>query len=68
MKKQDFYDRQAELKKYQTEKALKMEKAEPKPERKKVIKSDKCPNCGATVKFDEGACECPYCGNSLKME
>lgn len=37
----------------------------PKKEKKTVI-SEKCPNCGAKVRFEDGVAECPYCGNSLK--
>lgn len=41
-------------------------KEEKKVLRKKIIESEKCPNCGAKVKFNEGSADCPYCGNSLK--
>lgn len=35
------------------------------PQRRRTI-SEKCPNCGAKVKFSDDETECPYCGNSLK--
>lgn len=35
---------------------------------KRGIRSDKCPNCGAKVKFEEGKATCPYCGNTLNRE
>lgn len=38
------------------------------PPKRKRIESEKCPNCGAIVKFNNDSAVCPYCGNSLKKE
>ena len=36
---------------------------------KDVIKSEKCPNCGAKIKFNsEKQTSCPYCGNNLTKD
>ena len=50
------------------ERQMKKSQEQPVKEEKKKrkrVESEKCPNCGARVKFKEGSAECPYCGNSL---
>lgn len=63
MLKSTYLEKQVELQKIQADKQEK--KTQPK---KKTIESEKCPNCGAIVKFNNGSATCPYCGNSLKQE
>lgn len=49
-------------------KAMAEKKAE-KGSKKQVIKSQKCPNCGAKIDFDEtNETNCPYCGNTLTRQ
>ena len=49
----------------QREQARQENKVTQKPT-KKSIRSEKCPNCGAKIKFDgESQVSCPYCGNTL---
>ena len=55
----------------QAEKEVKelVEKKEQKSSKKQVIKSQKCPNCGAKITFDEtNETVCPYCGNRLTRQ
>ena len=55
----------------QAEKEVKelVEKKEQKSSKKQVIKSQKCPNCGAKINFDEtNETVCPYCGNKLTRQ
>lgn len=48
----------------QAEQQLKIK--EEKVPRKQVIKSQKCPNCGAKIDFNnKSEVDCPYCGNHL---
>lgn len=55
----------------QAEKEVKelVEKKEQKSSKKQVIRSQKCPNCGAKINFDEtNEIVCPYCGNKLTRQ
>ena len=60
-----YLEKQVELQKIQVDNQTKKAAA---PAKKKTIESEKCPNCGAIVKFTNDSAECPYCGNSLKKE
>lgn len=64
MLKATHLEKQEELRRAQKE----APQSKPIPPKKKRIESEKCPNCGAIVKFNNGSAICPYCGNSLKQE
>ena len=50
----------------QMSKRVEEKKAKQEPAKKQVIRSQKCPNCGAKIKFDnKNEVVCPYCGNNL---
>lgn len=65
MLKATHFEKQEELRKVQKES---QGAKQPLPPKRKRIESEKCPNCGAIVKFNNGSAVCPYCGNSLKQE
>jgi len=62
MLEEQYYKKQMEMQKAESEKTAR------KTAQKKTIESEKCPNCGAKVKFENDSVICPYCGNSLKKE
>lgn len=64
MLKATHLEKQEELRRAQKE----TQGTKPVSPKKKRIESEKCPNCGAIVKFNNGSAVCPYCGNSLKQE
>ena len=47
-------------------KATEEKKGKQEQSKKQVIRSQKCPNCGAKINFDnKNEAVCPYCGNNL---